>query len=138
MATQHICSKIYNLVFPLYRYLCHMERDGGRSTGVFLAASEVQPHSNEKNKPSLQNPLRNCHHLVPCILRGTRRSTRLRNLLTNTLMRSCPVEAGHIVIEHTLELLLMQDQQVIKTFLSHTSGRSVRRSHSLGEHDMAF
>jgi hypothetical protein len=35
-----------------------MDRDGGRSTGVFLAASEEQPHSNEKNKSSLQNPLR--------------------------------------------------------------------------------
>src|SRR5579864_854541 len=64
---------------------------------------------------------RNCHHLAHCMLRGTRRFTRLRNLLTNTLMRSSPIEVGHIVIEHTMELLLMQDQQVIKTFLSHTS-----------------
>jgi hypothetical protein len=64
---------------------------------------------------------RNCHHLVRRMLRGTRRSTRLRNLLLNTLMRSCSVEVGHINIEHTLELLLMKDQQVVEAFLSHTS-----------------
>jgi hypothetical protein len=64
---------------------------------------------------------RNCHHLVPCMLRGTRKSMRLRNLLLNPLMRSCPVEVGHIDIEHTLELLLMKDQQVVEAFLSHTS-----------------
>jgi hypothetical protein len=40
IATWHICSKIYNFVFPIQLYLCHMERDGGRSTGVLLAASE--------------------------------------------------------------------------------------------------
>jgi hypothetical protein len=44
-------------------------------------------------KPS---QVRNCHHLVPCMLRGTRWFTRLRNLLANTLMWSCPVEVCHI------------------------------------------
>lgn len=40
MATWHICSKIFNFVFSIHLYLCHMERFGGRSRGVLLAASE--------------------------------------------------------------------------------------------------
>lgn len=40
MATWDIRSKIYNFVFPIHLYLCHMEHDGGRSKGVLLAASE--------------------------------------------------------------------------------------------------
>ena len=35
-------------------------------------------------------------------------------------MWSCPVEVRHIHIEHALELLLMEDEQVVKAFLSHT------------------
>ncbi len=53
-------------------------------------------------------------------MRGTRWSTRFRNLLLNTLMRSCPVEIGYILIKYALELLLVEDQQVVKAFLSHT------------------
>ena len=36
-------------------------------------------------------------------------------------MRSCLVEVGHIRIENALELPLLQDQQVIQAFLTHTS-----------------
>ena len=36
-------------------------------------------------------------------------------------MRSCLVEVGHIGIEHALELLLLQDQQMIQAFLTNTS-----------------
>ena len=36
------------------------------------------------------------------------------------LMRSCPVEVHHILIEHALELLLMEDQQVVEAILSYT------------------
>ncbi len=43
---------------------------------------------------------RNSRHLGSCRLRGTRRSTRFRNLLLKTLMGSCPVEIDHIPIEH--------------------------------------
>ena len=43
-----------------------------------------------------------------------------RDLLLNTLMRSCPVEVRHIRIEHALELLLVENEQVIKAFLPHT------------------
>ena len=35
-------------------------------------------------------------------------------------MGSCPVEVCYIPIEHTLELLLAEDQQVVKAFLSDT------------------
>jgi hypothetical protein len=35
-------------------------------------------------------------------------------------MRSGQVEVCHIHIEHALERLLMEDQQMVKTFLSHT------------------
>ena len=34
-------------------------------------------------------------------------------------MGSCLVEVGHIDIEDTLELLLIQDQQVVEAFLPH-------------------
>jgi hypothetical protein len=63
---------------------------------------------------------RNSHHLVPCIGRGTRRTTRFRDLLLITLMGSCPVEVCYIPIKYTLELLLAKDQQVVKAFLAHT------------------
>ncbi len=46
---------------------------------------------------------------------------RFWNLLPDPLMRPCSVEVGHIPIEHALELLLVKDQQVVETFLSHTS-----------------
>jgi hypothetical protein len=35
-------------------------------------------------------------------------------------MGSCLVEVGHIHIEHPLELLLLEDQQVVQTFLPYT------------------
>ena len=41
--------------------------------------------------------------------------------MRNPLMGSCLIEGGHIRLEHALELPLMQDQQVIEAFLSHTS-----------------
>jgi hypothetical protein len=34
-------------------------------------------------------------------------------------MRSCPIEVGHIPIEHALELRLVKDEQVVKAFLSY-------------------
>ena len=45
---------------------------------------------------------------------------RFWKLLHDPLMRSCPVEVRHIHIEHALELLLVEDEQVVKAFLSHT------------------
>ena len=40
-------------------------------------------------------------------------------------MRSCLVEVAHIGIEHALELLLLQDQQVVQAFLPHTPQKSL-------------
>lgn len=81
---------------------------------------------------------RNSHHLVPYKCRGTRRTTRFRDLLLKTLMGSGPVEVCYIPIEHTLELLLAEDQQVRKRILVAHSSRSVHRSHWRGERDMVF
>jgi hypothetical protein len=39
-------------------------------------------------------------------------------------MRSGQVEVCHILIEHALKLLLVKDQQVVKAFLSDTSGEA--------------
>src|SRR5260221_8202730 len=47
-----------------------------------------------------------------------RRAVRFRNPLIDPLVRSCPVEVHHILIEHALELLLAEDQQVVQAFLS--------------------
>ena len=63
---------------------------------------------------------RKSDHLVVCILSGRIRSALFWNLLSNPLMRPCPVEGGHIGIEHALELPLMQDQQVVQAFLPNT------------------
>jgi hypothetical protein len=56
----------------------------------------------------------------------------------DSLMRSSVVEVRHTPIEHALELPLVKDQDMIKAFLSHTPGRSVRRSHWLVAHDKVF
>jgi len=38
--------------------------------------------------------------------------------LLDPLMWLCPVEVHHVLIEHALELLLAEDQQVVQAFLS--------------------
>ena len=43
-------------------------------------------------------------------------------------MWPCVIEVRHIRIEHALELLLMQDQQMVKAFLPHTSQESLTDS----------
>src|SRR5215467_28000 len=62
---------------------------------------------------------RTSYHLVPCILSGRTQAALFRDLLPNALMGSCLVEVGHIRIEHALELLLLQDQQMVETFLPY-------------------
>jgi hypothetical protein len=57
-------------------------------------------------------------HLIPCILRGMNRAAPFRYLLLDPLMWSCPIEVHHVLIEHALELLLAEDQQVVQAFLS--------------------
>ena len=48
-------------------------------------------------------------------------SFRLGNLLPDPLMRSCLVEVGYIGIEDSVELLLMQDEQMIEALTPHTA-----------------
>ena len=43
-------------------------------------------------------------------------------------MWPCVIEVRHIRIEHALELLLLQDQQMVKAFLPHTSQESLTDS----------
>jgi hypothetical protein len=74
----------------------------------------VQPTHNRKSD-----------HLVPCILSGRNRSALFRDLLPNPLMRPCLVEVHHIRIEHTLELLLMKNQQMVETCLPYTPGEAL-------------
>ena len=45
----------------------------------------------------------------------------LRNMLLDALMRPCSVTVHYICVEHALELLLMQDEQMIETLTSHTT-----------------
>ena len=61
---------------------------------------------------------RKSEHLIPCILRGRNRVAPFRYLLLDPLMWSCSVEVHHVLIEHALELLLAEDQQVVQAFLS--------------------
>jgi hypothetical protein len=63
---------------------------------------------------------RNCNHLGSHVRRGTKESIGFGNVLLNTLMRSCSIEVCHIPVEHSLELFLMEDQQMVKAFLPHT------------------
>jgi hypothetical protein len=56
----------------------------------------------------------------------------------NPLMWSCPIKVRDIPLEHTLELLLVEDQQVEKRILVAHSSRSVRKSHWLVERDTVF
>ncbi len=42
-------------------------------------------------------------------------------MLLNALMWSCPIEVRHILIEHALELLLVEDQEVIEAFSTHAA-----------------
>jgi hypothetical protein len=62
---------------------------------------------------------RKSDHLVPCILSGRNRSALFRDLLLDPLMGSCSVEVHHIRIEHALELLLAEDEQMVKAFFSY-------------------
>ena len=64
-------------------------------------------------------------HLVPRILSGWIRAALFRDVLPNPLMRPCLVEVDHISVEHAMELLLMQNQQVIQAFLPHTTLEAV-------------
>ncbi len=59
--------------------------------------------------------------LAPCLMCWHGSSFRLRNLLLDALVRSCLVEVVHIRVEHALELLLMEDEQMIEALTPHTA-----------------
>ena len=58
-----------------------------------------------------------------------RKRRRVRDLLTEPLMRSSLIEIQDIGPEEAGELLLMEDQKVIEAFSPHASGESARRRH---------
>lgn len=70
---------------------------------------------------STQN--RNGDSLISTVIKRNRRGTKFRNLLLNPLMRSSPIEVCHIHVEYTLELLLMEEQQVGKRMLVARSSK---------------
>ncbi len=48
-----------------------------------------------------------------------------RDLLINALMWPCPVEERNVFFEHSIQLPVAQDQQVIETFALHTAQKSL-------------
>jgi hypothetical protein len=56
---------------------------------------------------------RNSNHLGSLVRRGSGGFRGVGKLLLNTLMWSSLIEVVHILLEHTLELLLLKDQQVV-------------------------
>ncbi len=42
-------------------------------------------------------------------------------MLPDALMWSCPIKVCHIPIEHALELLLVEDEQVIEAFATNAA-----------------
>ena len=42
----------------------------------------------------------------------------------HALMRPGSIEVGYICVEHTVELLLMKDQQMVKALTSHASQKA--------------
>ena len=71
-------------------------------------------------------------------MRGSRRHRRVWKLLLDALMWSGLIEVHYICVEETVELLLMQDQEVIKAFSPDASGKNVHRRHLLVEPETAF
>ena len=63
---------------------------------------------------------RESYNFILCILRARNHVALFRYPLCNSLMRSCLVEVAYIGIEHPMQLLLLNDQQVIEAFLSDT------------------
>jgi len=60
-------------------------------------------------------------HLLACVVRGESRSARFWYLLLHPLVWPCLVEVDHIGMEHALKLLLLQDEQVVQTFLTNAT-----------------
>src|SRR5215470_12182109 len=61
------------------------------------------------------------YHLGSGLRCSTRGSKGVRDLLLDPLMRPGPVEVVYVCMEDALELLLLQDEQMIETFATHTA-----------------
>jgi hypothetical protein len=59
--------------------------------------------------------------LATCVMGWHGSGFLLRNLLSDPLMGSCLVEGGDIRTQDTVELLLMQDEQMIEAFTPDTT-----------------
>src|SRR5262249_40616585 len=64
------------------------------------------------------------YHLGSGLRCSTRGSKGVRDQLLDPLMRPGPVEVVYIDIEDALELLLLQDEQMIETFATHTTQKA--------------
>jgi hypothetical protein len=64
---------------------------------------------------------RNANERVSGMWRWSRRRWWLGQVLPEALMWSCLIEGGHTLIERTLELLLVEDQQVIQAFATNAA-----------------
>jgi hypothetical protein len=53
-------------------------------------------------------------------------------------MWSCPIEVRHISIEHTLQLLLVKDQQVVEACLSYPSHEAFADRIGKGERETVW
>ena len=81
---------------------------------------------------------RKSDHLVVCILSGRIRSALFWNLLSNPLMRPCPVEGGHIGIEHAARVASHAGSTGGPGILAQHSSKSVRRWRWGVSHEPAF
>jgi hypothetical protein len=59
-----------------------------------------------------------------CVIWWKRHNPWFRYLLPDPLMRPGMVEVEHIRVKDALELLLMQEEQVIEAFTTHTSQKA--------------
>src|SRR5947209_14394803 len=77
-------------------------------------------------------------HLVPCILSGRDRAALFGDLLSNPLMRPCPVEGGHIGLEHAARVASHAGSTGGPGILAEHSSKSVRRWRWGVSHEPAF
>ena len=64
------------------------------------------------------------NYSLPLMGERKRWYTRFWGLLLYALMRSCSIEVCHIRVEHTVELLLLDDQHVVQALSSHTAQKA--------------
>jgi hypothetical protein len=63
--------------------------------------------------------------LATCVMGRHRSSLRLGNLLLDAEILPGSVAVVHICVEHAVELLLMEDEQMIEALTSHTAEKAL-------------